>query len=82
MAEISAGRVRRRPRLGWMDGEKVGIGYREMTVDDARKNGKSGEPWIRAAIFPRPRVLSDRPPVLWWFVHTVYPKPGEGWGKL
>ena len=26
MAEISGGRVRRRPRLGWMDGLKVALG--------------------------------------------------------
>ena len=32
MAEVSGGRVRRRPRLGWMDGVKVALGNRGMTV--------------------------------------------------
>ena len=45
MAQISGGRVRGRPRLGWMDGVKVALGYRGMTVEAARKIGKSGEPW-------------------------------------
>ena len=45
MAEVSGGRVRGRLRLGWMDGVKVALGNRGMTVDNARKTGKSGEPW-------------------------------------
>ena len=45
MAEVSGGRVRGRPRLGWMDGVKVALGNRGMTVEGARKTGKSGEPW-------------------------------------
>ena len=45
MAEVSGGRVRGRPRLGWMDGVKVALGNREMIVEAARKIGKSGEPW-------------------------------------
>ena len=45
MAEFSGGRVRGRPRLGWMDGVKVALGNRGMTVEAARKTGKSGEPW-------------------------------------
>ena len=32
MAEVSVGRVRGRPRLGWMDGVKVAFGNRGMTV--------------------------------------------------
>ena len=35
MAEVSGGRVRRRPRLGWMVGVKVGLGSRGMTVKTA-----------------------------------------------
>ena len=31
MAEVSWGRVRGRPRLGWMDGVKVAVGNRGMT---------------------------------------------------
>ena len=34
-----------RPRLGWKDGVKVALGKRGMTVEAARKIGKSGEPW-------------------------------------
>ena len=45
MAEVSGGRVRVRPRLGWMDGVKVALGNRGMTVEAERKTGKSGEPW-------------------------------------
>ena len=29
MAEVTEGRVRGRPRLGWMDGVKVALGNRE-----------------------------------------------------
>ena len=35
MAEVSGWRVRGRPRLGWMDGVKVALGNRGMTVDAA-----------------------------------------------
>ena len=45
MAEVSGRRVRGRPRLGWIDGVKVGLGNRGMTVEAARRIGKSGEPW-------------------------------------
>ena len=47
MAEVSWGRVRGRPRLGWTDGVKVALGNRGMTVrlrDNARKTVKRGEP--------------------------------------
>ena len=37
-----SGRVRSRPMLGWMDGMKVALGNRGMTVEAARKIGKSG----------------------------------------
>ena len=45
MAEVSGGRVRERPRLGWMNGVKVALGNRGMTVEAARKDRKEGEPW-------------------------------------
>ena len=32
MAEVNGGRGRGRPRLGWMDGVKVALGNRGMTV--------------------------------------------------
>ena len=35
MAEVSVGRVRGRPRLGCMDGVKVALGNRGMTVETA-----------------------------------------------
>ena len=36
IAEVSGGRVPGRPRLGWMDGVKVALGNRGMTVEAAR----------------------------------------------
>ena len=47
MAVVSVGRARGRPRLGWMDGVKVALGNRGMTVKagvNAQKIGKNGEP--------------------------------------
>ena len=37
MSAVSGGRVRGRPRLGWMDGVKVALGNRGMTVEAARR---------------------------------------------
>ena len=37
MAEVRGGRVRRRSRLGWMDGMKVALGNSGMTVEAARQ---------------------------------------------
>ena len=37
MAEVSGGRVRERPRLGWMDGVKVALCNRGMTLESARQ---------------------------------------------
>ena len=45
MAEVSGGRVRRRPRLGWMDGVKVTLGNRGMTVEAARQCTKDRKEW-------------------------------------
>ena len=45
MAEVSGGRVRRRPRLGWMDGVKVALGNRGMTVVAARQCAKNRKAW-------------------------------------
>ena len=36
MAEVSGGRIRGRPRLGWMDGVKVALGNGGMKVEAAR----------------------------------------------
>ena len=35
MAGVSGGRVRGRPRIGWMDGVKVALGNRGITVEAA-----------------------------------------------
>ena len=40
MAEVSGGRIRWRPRLGWMDGVTVALGNRGMTVKAARQCAK------------------------------------------
>ena len=40
MTEVSGGRVRGRPRLGWMNGVKVALGIRGMTVDVGRQCAK------------------------------------------
>ena len=37
MAEVNGGRVRERPRLGWMDGVNMALGNRGMTVEAARQ---------------------------------------------
>ena len=40
MAEVSGGRVRGWPRLGWMDGVNVALSNRIMTVEAARQCAK------------------------------------------
>ena len=45
MVEVSGGRVRGRPRLGWMDGEKVALGNIRMTVEAARQYAKVRKEW-------------------------------------
>ena len=48
MADINEGRVREKPRLGWMDGVKMASGSRGMKVEAAwqwAKIGRSGERW-------------------------------------
>ena len=45
MAEVSGGRVRGRPRLGWMDGVKVALGNRGMTVEAERQSAKDRKEW-------------------------------------
>ena len=45
MAKVSGGRVRGRPRLGWMDGVKVALGNRGMTVEAARQCAKDHKEW-------------------------------------
>ena len=45
MAKVSGGRVRGRPRLGWIDGVKVALGNRGMTVEAARQCVKDQKEW-------------------------------------
>ena len=45
MAEVSEGRVRGRPRLGWMDGVKVALGNRGMTVEAVRQCAEDRKAW-------------------------------------
>ena len=45
MAEVSGGRVRGRQRLGWIDGVKVALGNRGMTVEAARRFAKARKEW-------------------------------------
>ena len=45
MAEVCGGWVRGRPRLGWMDGVKVALGNRGMTVEAARQCAKDRIEW-------------------------------------
>ena len=40
VAEVTGRQVRSRPRLGWMDGVKVALGNRGMTVEAARQCAK------------------------------------------
>ena len=50
MAEVSGGRVIGRPRLGWMNGVKVALGNRGMTVEAARQCAKYRKEW-RALVY-------------------------------
>ena len=45
MADASGGRVRGRPRLGWMDGVKVALSNRGMAVEVARQCAKDRIEW-------------------------------------
>ena len=76
VADVSEGRVRGRPRLGWIDGLKIVLSSRRTTVEVARQSAKNKE-WralvhrmieFNADIFAWPCVLSDRPPALWWSI--------------
>ena len=45
MTEVSGGRIRGRPRLGWMDGVNVALGNRGMTVESARQCANDRKEW-------------------------------------
>ena len=69
-----------------MDGVKVALGNRSMTVATAPQCAKGRKVWralvhmylneFHAAMFVLPCVLSNHPPVLWWL------SPGEGWDAV
>ena len=44
-AEVGGGRIRGRPRLGWMDGVKVAFGNRRMSVEAASQCPKDQKGW-------------------------------------
>ena len=62
-----------------MDGVKVALGNKGMTVEAARQCAKDRKEWralvhmslneFYAAIFAWPCVLSDSSPMLWWLSH-------------
>ena len=73
MAEVSGGRVRGRPRLGWMNGGKVTLCNRGMTVEAARQFAIHRKEW-RALVHMKLNesrghlcltLCSFSPPVLW-----------------
>ena len=45
MAEVSGGRERGKPMLGWMDSVKVAFGSRGMMVEAARQCAKDLKEW-------------------------------------
>ena len=45
MAEVSGGRLRGRPRLGWMDGVMVALCNRGMTVEFEGQCAKDRKEW-------------------------------------
>ena len=77
MAYASRWRVRGKLMLGWMDGVKVALGGRGMTVEAERQCAKDKD-WralvhmamleFNAIIIAWPSVLSDRPPALWQII--------------
>ena len=50
MAEVSLARVLGRPRLGWMDYEKVALGSRRMTDETELQYAKDMKEW-RALVY-------------------------------
>ena len=78
MAEVSGGRVQGRLKLGRMDGVKVALGNRGMTVEPVRQCMKNQKEWrapwyicnqFHVAIFAWHCVHLDCPPMLWWLSH-------------
>ena len=51
MVKISGGRVRGIPRLGWMDGVKVALGNRGMTVEAMRQCVESPGTYVTKRVY-------------------------------
>ena len=82
MAEVCGGRVRGRPRISWMNGVKVALSSRGMTVEAARQGPKDKE-W-RYWCIAVDRVSLDYFCLVPVFFPTAIPRscgllPGEGW---
>ena len=45
ISEVSGGSVRGRPKSGWMDGAKVALGNRGMTVEAVRQSANDRKEW-------------------------------------
>ena len=45
MTDVSEGRARGSPKLGWMDGVKIALGSRGMTMEAAREWAKDRKEW-------------------------------------
>ena len=45
MAEVSGGRVRGRPMLGWVDGVKVALANRGITIEAERQYSEDRKEW-------------------------------------
>ena len=83
MVEVSGGRIRGTPRLGWMDGVKVAWGSRGTTVDAERQFKKDRK---------KLSTCSDRVsrghfcffPVFFWAAHSRSGglSAGDGWDAV
>ena len=77
---LSGGRVRGRPRLHRMDGVKVALGNRGMTVEAARQCAKDRKQWRVSGTYVTELVARTWPLLLgpvFWFL-----SPGEGWDAV
>ena len=45
ISKVSGGRVRGRPRLGWVDGVEVAFDNKEKTVETARQCAEDRKEW-------------------------------------
>ena len=69
-AEVSGGRVSGRQRLGWMDGEKLALGSREMTVEAAQQCSIDTNEW-RALVHKY--IIEFNAAIFAWFLCSFGP---------